>query len=267
MKNNPLIALVQMNVVSDPAKNLTHADEFIKEAASAQADMAILPEMWFTGLNWEATDHVVERCWDALSFMQQASMQYQMVIAGSLPFKEDAAFVNRLFVCTPTADETAWYDKMHLFAPFGEKESTTAGQRCIAVDCGEAGIWGCSICYDIRFPELYRSYALSGVDGCLVSSAFPSARRDHWTTLVRARAMENQMLMVACNRVGREIMRNGIDVTFGGASLLVNTDGSIIVQGPDNEEAVVLGCCPLRESRKPSSYDVLGDISPCGYVC
>ena len=88
------------------------------------------------------------------------------------------------------------------------------------------------ICYDIRFCEWLRTYALKGAEVLFVSAEWPTARADHWKTLLRARAIENQMFVVACNRCG-----TSGDTTFGGGSLILGPKGEILFEGGDGEEA------------------------------
>ena len=129
------------------------------------------------------------------------------------------------------------YRKIHLFssAPVHEDRYFTPGSSLTTLHIGEM-TWGFSICYDLRFPELYRSLALQGAEVLVNCTAWPASRAAHWETLTRARAIENQAYMIGTNRVGTD---GG--VTFCGRSCIVEPFGEVISLGSADEEELVVG--------------------------
>jgi predicted amidohydrolase len=121
------------------------------------------------------------------------------------------------------------YSKIHLFQLMDEHLYLTGGEKLSVVET-EWGLGGLSICYDLRFPEIFRAYALSGAQMVFLPSEWPHPRLAHWQTLLRARAIENQMYMIACNRVG-----NSKNTDFFGHSCIIDPWGEIVVEAGESE--------------------------------
>jgi omega-amidase len=151
------------------------------------------------------------------------------------------------------------YSKIHLFRLMDEHQYLTAGDKSVTVDLpfGRAGL---AICYDLRFPELFRGYALAGAEMVFLPSEWPHPRLVHWQTLVRARAIENQMFVFACNRVGADVRNE-----FFGHSMVVNACGEILAEGGEGEELITLTAdlskvqearrkIPILQDRRPEVY-------------
>jgi predicted amidohydrolase len=152
-------------------------------------------------------------------------------IAGScLSIVEPNAFGNTLVCFGPTGELLGEYAKVHLYGLMDEDQYLTAGNATTIVEFpwGAAGL---AICYDLRFPELFRSYALNGATMVILPAEWPRPRLAHWRTLLRARAIENQMFVIACNRVGQS---SGDD--FPGHSAVIDPWGEVVVEGDRGEE-------------------------------
>jgi predicted amidohydrolase len=151
------------------------------------------------------------------------------------------------------------YSKVHLYRLMDEDKYLTAGDRPTVIDLpwGAAGL---AICYDLRFPELFRKYALAGARMVILPAEWPRPRLAHWRTLLRARAIENQMFVIACNRVGETPGDH-----FPGHSAIVDPWGKAIVEGAEGEELLTAEIdleevirfrelIPVFEDRRPDLY-------------
>jgi predicted amidohydrolase len=145
--------------------------------------------------------------------------------------------VNRFWLFFPDGRPPVSYDKGHLFAPMREDRYLVPGDRrvCAPLDGWTAGL---SLCFDLRFPEMYRLAAVSGVDLFLVASEWPAQRAAALRTLATARAIENQAYLALVNRIGRA---DTDGTMFGGGSMLVAPDGTIVADAGTTAEGVVIG--------------------------
>lgn len=244
------VAALQMVSTPDRDENLAAAAGLIDQAAAAGARLVSLPE-YFCQFGRRETDkfQIAEDAGQGpiQQMLAAKARQHGLWLAsGSLPLKtpDPAKVTNTALLFDPQGRVAARYDKLHLFSfqdgerSLDESRTMVAGQQCVAADT-DLGRVGMSICYDLRFPELYR--ALGVVDLILVPSAFTETTgRAHWELLLRARAVENQCYVLAAAQGGTHA--NGRR-TFG-HSLLVDPWGE------------VLACQPLGEGV------VLGEIDP-----
>jgi predicted amidohydrolase len=154
------------------------------------------------------------------------------------------------------------YQKTHLFSLFHEEQFIEAGNSLCLVNT-PWGRTGLSICYDIRFPELYRTYALKGAVVVLSPMAFPYPRLLHWKILSRARAIENQLFLVATNRVGTEDLGSEGKVTYFGSSVIIDPWGETVVEGSEEREELLTVTIDLaRVEEVRSSMSVFADRRP-----
>ena len=239
------VAAIQMVSTPERDENLAAAARLIDEAAAAGARLVSLPE-YFCQFGWKETDkfQIAEDYGRGpiQELLAAKSRQHGVWLAGgSLPLKtpDPAKVTNTALLFNPRGEVVARYDKLHLFSfqdgerSLDESRTMVAGQQCVAVDTG-VGRVGMSICYDLRFPELYR--ALGDVDLILVPSAFTETTgRAHWELLLRARAVENQCYVLAAAQGG--IHANGRR-TFG-HSLLVDPWGEVVASLPLGEGFVI----------------------------
>jgi omega-amidase len=230
------IALVQMAVTDgQPTRNVERAIAAI-EAAPA-ADLYLLPELWTTGYDhagWPDAALGTPSVHDAL---QQLSARRRAAIGGSLIDRAGAGLVNRFWLCYPDGRPPVTYDKGHLFAPMREDQHLVAGNRRVSatLDGWTAGL---SLCFDLRFPEMYRLGALDGADLFLVASEWPAERAAALRTLALARAIENQAYLALVNRIGTAATDGTV---FGGGSMLVAPDGTVVADAGTAGENVVIG--------------------------
>ena len=188
-----------------------------------------LPELWSAGYAYESLEELAQKTPELLEKLQGLSAEHNIIIAGSLPEYTDNSYYNTLYITGPEGVAGS-YRKQRLFNPMKEDSFFSAGPAAspILTDLGPVASL---VCYDLRFPELAREQAAMGCDLLVISAQWPKARINHWRTLVQARAIENQMFILAANRCGT----TG-DTAFGGHSMIVAPDGTILLEAGEGEE-------------------------------
>ena len=255
-----------LQMVSTPivAENLEQAGELLARASAQGAELALLPE-YFCILGMRDSDKVGIAESDGAGTIQdflasQARRLGLWIIGGTLPIKtgDPSRVTNSSLVFDPAGRRIARYDKIHLFRfeqgteRYDESRTLQAGSTPVSFDapCGRVGL---SICYDVRFPELYR--ALGDCALMVVPSAFTATTGvAHWEVLLRARAIENQCYVLAAAQGGSH--RNGR--TSYGDSMLVDPWGRVVdrlATGPGVVAGVVRSGGHCRRARRPSGID------------
>ena len=256
------ISLGQMDVkLGDPDANLNTATRMIEESKRLGSDAVILPELWSTGYDLtHAGKYASDLTSGLFADLSALAASTGMFILGSnLSLLGKNQFGNTLTVFSPEGKLLADYSKTHLFRLMDEEKYLTAGDKPVLVNLpfGRAGL---AICYDLRFPELFRGYALAGADMVFLPSEWPHPRLSHWQTLVRARAIENQIFMLAVNRVGRDASNE-----FFGHSLVVDPWGEILVEGGEGEELITVELDLLKVQEARRNIPILRDRRPDVY--
>jgi len=226
--NSLRVALVQMDIEDGVVeRNLTRAGDLIDAHPGAQ--LYLLPELWSSGYvhdQWpvlakDTTPGVLES-------LRRIAKRHGATIGGTLiSLNDHAQLVNRFWLVGEEG-VLGCYDKAHLFAPMDEPKHLTPGSRRQRLPVGE---WtaALSICYDLRFPEMYRLDAVDGANLFLVPSEWPAERAEAMRALAVARAIENQAYLALTNRVG--VARDG--TRFGGGSLIAGPGGEIVAAAGD----------------------------------
>ena len=226
------ISLGQMDVkLGNPAENWRTVQQMTAEASRRGSDLVVFPELWSTGYDLENAANYATRT-DAGLFAQVAALaqEHQIAILGScLSQLGEGQFGNTAVYFDKYGRSLGEYSKLHLFRLMQEEQFLTAGEKPTLVET-EWGKAGLTICYDLRFPELFRQYALGGAQLVFVPAEWPHPRLAHWRTLLRARAIENQMFVVACNRVGRSK-----ETDFFGHSCILDPWGEIVLELGEGE--------------------------------
>lgn len=234
MKKDLRVALVQMEVADgDPARNLAQAEQMI--AGHAGADLYLLPELWTTGYVHAAWPALAKMTPDVLKDLGRIAGDRRAVVGGTLiSTNADGQLVNRFWLVGKNG-VMGCYDKAHLFPPMGEPAHLAPGTSRSRVSLGP---WtaALSICYDLRFPEMYRRDAVDGADLFLVPSEWPAERAGAMQALAVARAIENQAYVALTNRVG--VAADG--TSFRGGSLIIAPDGEIVTSA-GGQAGVVVG--------------------------
>ncbi|MFZ0040534.1 MAG: carbon-nitrogen hydrolase family protein [Solirubrobacteraceae bacterium] len=270
---------IQLNATEDFDRNLERADRLVRQAAASGAELIALPEKWTvygTPEDLEGGAQTLDG--PAVSWAQGIAAELGIdLIAGSMRERiagQDKGANTSVHV-GPDGELKSVYRKIHLFdvevdgEVHAESDDEEAGSEIVVTTLANGVGLGMSVCYDLRFPELYRILAVRGAELIAIPSAFTLATtRDHWEVLVRARAIENQCFVIAPNQIGSH--PGGFRT--GGRSLIVDPWGVVLAGAPDVETAIVADLdldalhsirrrLPSLASRRPDAYsqDYAGD--------
>lgn len=210
--------------------------ELLADAAS-DADLVVLPELWTVGaFDVEAArDHAEPIDGPLVTALRDVARTTGTWIHGGTVSELglDGERHNTAVVIDPEGNLSATYPKIHLFGfEGGETTVMSAGDRLVVADTA-IGDTGLATCYDLRFPELFRDLVDLGATSFVISSGWPSPRIAHWSLLTRARAVENQAYVIACNGVGTHA-----GVTLGGRSVIVDPTGQVLAEAGTGEEVI-----------------------------
>jgi predicted amidohydrolase len=281
------VAAVQTTAGRDRRDNLSAAAALVEEAAGAGASLVVLPEYFSVAGGPDHLRRYAEPLMGpTVTWASELARRLAIhLVAGSIPEQppEGARTDGRLFntscLIGPTGAIQAVYRKIHLFdvtvegaasqesatvAPGDELVVSTLESLTAAVDGGSAPAIGLSLCYDLRFPELYRILTLAGATVMAVPAAFTAATGPaHWELLLRARAVENQVFVIGADQVGT--LPTGMPPCYG-HSMVVDPWGSILAQRTDPSPGVVLAELdpdvqlkirselPVLSNRRPDAY-------------
>jgi predicted amidohydrolase len=228
------VALVQMDIaLGEPDDNRAHGADLARIAAQG-ADLVVLPEMFTTGyclerLKGGLADLDLHPTGDLLSALAKETGTH---IAATFANGRGGRVFNTMTIHRPDGRLVSMYDKVHLVPMMDEEKWLAPGERLAT--CDMAGVRaGLAICYDLRFPELFRSLALAGAEIFVMPAEWPASRIAHWTKLAQARAIENQAFVVACNRVGSDESNS-----FPGMSLVADPMGEVVAQADGREQVL-----------------------------
>jgi deaminated glutathione amidase len=239
-------AAVQLSSTPDRDRNLEAADRLTRAAAAAGAELVVLPEKWPVLGTPEQTAAGAEPLdGAALSWARGAARELGIdLVAGSIAERVEGAErgANTSVHIGPDGEDRATYRKIHMFdvevggQHYRESAHEAPGDEPVTSELANGEGLGLTICYDLRFPELFRILAIRGATVMTVPAAFTeTTTRDHWEVLLRARAIEDQCFVVAANQVGEPAP----GMRTGGRSMIVNPWGIVLAQAPDFETFVV----------------------------
>ena len=255
------IGLAQMDILTgQPEANLARARDLVAQAQEEDVDLLLLPELWLHGYDLErAAEWAAPLGEGGFAHMAALAREFGLYVAGSLMERHAGGVSNTAVLCAPDGALLGSYRKIHLFRLMQEHRYLAPGDH--ATLCPTPwGPVGLAICYDMRFPELFRAMALAGAILFLVPAQWPVRRVEAWYLLARARAVENELIVAACNRVGDDGQ-----VTFTGRSCVVGPWGNTLVEG-DDQERLLIAQVDLREVRKARRYlTVYEDRRPDAY--
>ncbi len=252
-------AAIQFNVKpGDVDTNLASVREALFRVADQGANLAVLPEMWSCGFAYGKLNKLALRTAGIVDELLVLSRELKLVIVGSLPEPNGDKVFNAVYVADNGA-LSGVYRKIHLFSLLGEDRAFSGGDSWLLADTS-LGRVGVIICYDVRFPELSRRLAIEGAQVICIPAQWPKPRQDHWRTLLRARAMENQLFIVACNACG---IIGKLD--FFGMSMIIDAKGDVLAEAGEREGEIIAPLdmqamsdwraqIPCFSDRKPELY-------------
>jgi len=240
------VAAVQLNSSADPAANLLVADRLTRAAAKDGATLIVLPEKW-TAIGSDDQLLAAAQTLDgpAIQWARACARELAVdLVAGSITELRPGAgkLANTSVHVGPDGELKAVYRKVHMFdveidgRTYRESDIEESGQEIVLSEASAGVELGLSICYDLRFPELFRVLAVRGARVFALPSAFTlPTTRDHWEVLLRARAIENQAFIIAANQIGAH--PGGF--RSGGRSMIVDPWGIVLALAPDSEGHIV----------------------------
>ncbi len=242
-------AILQMRVVpGDVEHNLGRAEELL---STTSAEVVLLPELFTTGFDYPRLRAL------ALPLEEHAEtlrgLAGSRVLAGTVPELRGGRVYNTMLLVDGEGVRGV-YRKLHLFGR--EKEHFAPGEE-VSLAHARGVRWGLSICYDLRFPELFRALTFLGAQVVLLSAEFPAERQQHFEVLCRARAIENLCYVLACNCTGRDAMNR-----YAGGSLAVSPWGEVIARAGEGEEVLEFTLEPQEVERVRESFPALRDAMP-----
>ena len=206
-----------------PERNVQTVVELLAHNAPLPQTLLVLPELWATGFDYARTEELAAQTPVLLEQLQQLATQYAVFFAGSLAVQDpDGELPRNTLFLVGSVGVIGRLSKQYLFSAWQEDKYYKPGQDCVPMET-EWGPVGGLVCYDLRFPEVAREQAFSGICLLLVSAQWPLARCDHWQVLLKARAIENQVYVVAANGCGK----SG-EMELAGHSMVVAPDGTTL---------------------------------------
>lgn len=258
---NMKLTLAQLNLeFGDTTSNLLKLKNLLEE--TSPGSFVLLPELWTSSYDLKNTNRLVIENELVLEEVKKLALDHNVFIGGSLLLQKEGKIYNDFTLIDPAGKIAATYQKIHLFRLMDEEKWMHSGNNLSTIDLNQ-GKAGLSICYDLRFPELFRKYALLGCDIILLVAEWPIQRIEHWKILLQARAIENQMFIAAVNCVGR--IGN---TEFGGSSIIVDPWGNILTAGSQKHQEILTASIdlmsaenirkqiPVFADRRPEIYDL-----------
>ncbi|MFJ7237923.1 carbon-nitrogen family hydrolase [Streptomyces olivaceus] len=251
-------SLIQIAVNEDETVEARRARVAALVRAQAGADLVVLPELWTTGaFAFEEFGTAAEplRGPTHEAMAEAASDTGAWLHAGSVPERgPDGRLYNTSLLYSPSGELVASYRKIHRFGfDKGEAVLMGAGHEPVTVRLPETTV-GVATCYDLRFPELFRTLVDAGAETFVVPAGWPERRRSHWTLLAQARAVENQAFVLACGTAGAHA-----GVPQAGHSIVVDPWGEVLAQAGAGEEVLTVEFDPARAARTREQFPALKD--------
>lgn len=225
-------------------------------ASNIQAGALVaLPEMFSSGFSMNVDRIAEDAPSQAEAFLSEIALEYESSVLGGLVYRlNDGRGSNELSVFGPKGQRIGHYQKNHCFSYTGESEHYEAGEDILLFDWH--GFTVCpTICYDLRFPELYRRAVKAGADLFPVIASWPDTRAHHWSALLKARAIENQAFVMGVNRIGKDPTW-----TYPGLSTIIDPHGIELANAGDSETCITAEVALETVSDWRETFQALGDM-------
>jgi len=241
--------------------NLERATELIRQAAELKSDLILIPELWASGYDLSNWNRYATPLGEGIfAEISKLAKDNSIAIGSSLLERQGDGAYNTFVLVGNDGNTLGVYRKIHRFRLLEEEKWLEAGDELVIAKT-PWGNFGLSICYDLRFPEIFRLYAKHGVKIILIVAEWPERRVAHWTKLLQARAIENQLFVAGVNKVGKSQ-----GVRLGGFSSIVDPWGEPLVEGNDSE-GLLTQTIDLREADKARKHiPVFRDRRPDVYL-
>ena len=265
-------AAVQLTATPDKARNLETTERLVRRAAADGARLVVLPEKWsLLGRGADLRDGAEPLDGPAVTWARDAARELAIdLVAGSVAERVDGdpKLRNTSLHIGPDGEVAAVYRKLHMFdvevdgTVYRESDHEAPGEDVVLSATADGVELGLTVCYDVRFPELYRILAVRGARIVTIPAAFTvPTTRDHWEVLVRARAIEDQCFVIAANQVGE----HAEGLRSGGRSMIVDPWGLVLAQAADSETVItadldldaqtaIRARLPSLANRRPAAY-------------
>ena len=243
------VSIAQMDIVlGDKEKNIREGVSFVEEAVKRKSDIIVFPELWTTGYAKDIKELAEPLDGKTIKKLTEVAQKNRITIVGTIAEKAEE-YYNTMHLVSPHGLEAS-YRKMHLFSLMNEERLFAAGNKI-----GLKENIGMMICYDLRFPELSRKLTMNGAEILIICAEWPYPRIEHWRTLLKARAIDNLIYIIGCNRVGKDTK-----FEYFGHSAVIDPWGKRLIEGEKDE--MLLTCeidlSLVKEVRK--KFPVLRDI-------
>jgi len=241
-----IISIAQMDIVlGDKERNIRKGVSFIEEAVKRKSDIIVFPELWTTGYAKDVKELAETLNGKTIKKLTETAKEKNIKIFGSIAENH----YNTMHYISPKGLEAS-YRKIHLFSLMNEERFFAAGNKI-----GLKGNIGMMICYDLRFPELSRKLTINGAEILIICAEWPYPRIEHWRTLLKARAIDNLVYVIGCNRVG-----NDTKFEYFGHSSVIDPWGRRMIEGGKDEALLTceIDLSLVKEVRK--KFPVLKDI-------
>ena len=241
-----------------PQDNLVTVKSSLMQAASQGMELVLQPELWASGYDLKNVRRYAQpRSGGFFQELKTSAEELGIWVGGSLLEEDQGVYYNTHYLYGP--DREVHYRKVHLFGLLEEEKYLSPGSHLVVTEVKGVRT-GLATCYDLRFPEMFRAYALAGVKLVLLVAEWPEERIDHWWKLLQARAIENQFFLAAVNKTGDH---DGIPL--GGKSAVINPRGEPIQSGA-REVGVITAEIDLAEVDQARRWiPVLEDRNPGAY--
>jgi predicted amidohydrolase len=253
------VSAIQMDIaLGNAERNRSQALRLVEDALRRGSKIVVLPELWLTGYArniHELAEDVFRG--PTVTALVRLAREYNAYIFGSIPEKgADGRLYNSMPIVTPNGVVDV-YRKAHMFKLINEHLIFSPGNKLVVLDT-EFGRVGFAICYDIRFTEMIRAMVFNGIKILVVPAEWPCQRVDAWIALVRGRAVENQIYVIAANRVGKDDTGR-----YCGHSAIVNPYGDYVAEAGSKEEVILTADIDLEEvDRAREQVLALKDLAP-----
>jgi omega-amidase len=248
------VVCCQTNIVwENKSKNFAAAESMLKGVPAGS--LVLLPEMFATGFSMNVPAIAETAAGETTEFLRETARKFSIYLMGGVVASgRDGRGLNQAVVMSPAGKELARYSKMQPFSLGGEAKHYNAGDDVVLFSWEGVQV-APFICYDLRFPEVFRAAVRKGAELFAVIANWPVARIHHWTILLRARAIENQAFVAGTNRCGDDPK-----LKYNGRSLIVNQHGDILAEADDQQQSISSEVDPAAIRAWRTDFPALQDM-------